>query len=137
MKYSKYIFIVTIFSILCLTYDSRGEKRRFIAETDSDGVQRVEILAGKHFFDPDYIIVKVNVPLEIKIKKESGITPHNFVIKEPDAGIDINESTSTETKTIKFTPTKTGKYKFYCDKKLLFFKSHREKGMEGILDVGE
>jgi hypothetical protein len=28
-----------------------------------------------------------------------------------------------------------GEYPFYCSKKLLFFKSHREKGMEGMLEV--
>jgi len=26
-------------------------------------------------------------------------------------------------------------FAFYCDKRLLFFKSHHEKGMEGRLDV--
>lgn len=36
-----------------------------------------------------------------------------------------------------FTTTKPGKYPFYCDKKLLFMDSHREKGMEGILEVVE
>jgi len=28
-----------------------------------------------------------------------------------------------------------GKYAFYCKNKLLFFKSHRENGQEGILEV--
>jgi plastocyanin len=49
----------------------------------------------------------------------------------------IDEQISTEPKIIKFTPTKTGKFPFYCDKKLLFFKSHRERGMEGIIEVTE
>ena len=57
------------------------------------------------------------------------------MIKEPEAGIDINETLSTEPKTIKFVPKKNGKYPFYCDKKLLFFKSHRERGMEGVIEV--
>jgi plastocyanin len=38
---------------------------------------------------------------------------------------------------IKFTPTKIGKYAMYCDKKLLWFKSHRERGMEGVIEVVE
>jgi plastocyanin len=38
---------------------------------------------------------------------------------------------------IKFTPTEPGKYEFYCGKKLLFFKSHKEKGMVGTLEVTE
>jgi plastocyanin domain-containing protein len=58
-----------------------------------------------------------------------------IVIKAPEAGIDISESLSTEPKIIRFTPIKTGKYVFYCAKKFLFFKSHRDKGMEGVLEV--
>ncbi len=73
--------------------------------------------------------------MELKIRKEPGITPHNIVIKEPDAGIDIRESLDSEPKIIRFTPKKIGKYPFYCDKRLLFFKSHRERGMEGTLEV--
>ena len=116
---------------------SLSQKKQFIATVDKDGVQRIEVLAGEYFFDPNYIIVKANVPVEIKIKKEPSLVPHTFVMKTPDAGMDIHESLSSEPKIIKFTPTKTGKYPFYCDKKLLFFESHREKGMEGTIEVTE
>jgi len=71
------------------------------------------------------------------VKKESGIGPHNIVAKSPEAGIDFNEGMSSEPKSITFTPTKAGTYPFYCDKKLLFFESHREKGMEGVIEVIE
>jgi hypothetical protein len=37
--------------------------------------------------------------------------------------------------TVKFTPAVAGTFAIYCDKKLLFFKSHREKGQEGTLEV--
>jgi hypothetical protein len=30
-----------------------------------------------------------------------------------------------------------GRYPFYCDKKLFFMAGHREKGMEGVLEVVE
>ena len=116
---------------------SLAEKKQFVATVDKDGIQRIEVLAGEYFFDPNYIIVKVNVPVEIKIKKEPSLVPHTFVIKAPDAGMDIHESLSSEPKIIRFTPTKIGKYPFYCDKKFLFFESHREKGMEGIIEVTE
>jgi plastocyanin domain-containing protein len=116
---------------------AQGQKNIFKATIDNDGIQRVTILAGNYFFNPDYIIVKVNIPVELTISKESGITPHIFLIKEPEAGIVIEESLSTEPKTIKFIPNKVGKYPFYCPKKLLFFKSHRDQGMEGIIEVIE
>jgi plastocyanin len=103
--------------------------------TDDDGVQRVEILGGGYFFKPDHVIVKVNVPVEMVISKEDGFTPHNFIIEAPEAGIEVDESLSSDPKVVKFTPTKVGKYPYYCSKKLLFFEDHREKGMEGVLEV--
>lgn len=109
----------------------------FRASIDANGIQRVEIIGGSYYFKPNYIIVKVNVPVELIVKKEPGITPHDIVINAPDAGIDFKEDLSNEPKVIRFTPTKTGKYAIYCSKRFLFFKSHRERGMEGILEVVE
>jgi len=97
----------------------------------------VQITAAEYSFTPNRISVKVNVPVELSVKKQAGLVPHNITISAPEAGINFSESLSTEPVTIKFTPTKVGEYTFYCDKKLLFSKSHREKGMEGILIVGE
>ncbi len=115
-----------------------GEKEKvFRATVGDDGVQRVEVIGGSYFFNPNHIIVKVNVPVELIVRKESGIVPHNIVIKAPEAGINVEESLSTEPKVIRFTPTRGGTYPIYCSKKLLFFESHREKGMEGILEVVE
>jgi len=109
----------------------------FTATQGPDGVQHVEIIAGSYFFKPDRIIVKRGVPLELKIKKERGITPHNFVLKSAGKdGRDIRVSLSSKKeRIIRFTPRTTGIIKFFCDKQLLFFKSHRKKGMEGSFEV--
>jgi len=136
MEHFKCLIAILILSLFFSVGVAEAQKKQFVATVDKDGVQRIEVLAGEYFFDPNYIIVKVNVPVEIKIKKEPTIVPHDFVIKAPDAGIDITESLSNrEPKIIKFIPAKTGKYPFYCDKKFLFFESHREKGMEGTIEV--
>ncbi len=116
---------------------SEKEKKVFKTVIDKDGIQRVAIFAGSYFFDPDYVVVRANVPVEVTIRKEAEITPHDFVIDAPEAGLQIKESLSTEPKVIKFTAAKTGRYPFFCDKKLLFFKSHRERGMQGVIDVTE
>jgi len=64
------------------------------------------------------------------------LTPHNFVLKEPAAGLTVEQDVRAgKTATARFTPTQPGVFTFYCDKKLLFFASHREKGMEGRLEV--
>lgn len=65
------------------------------------------------------------------------MVPHNIIINAPEAGINIDEEMKTNAGAITFTPTKTGTYKIYCSKKLLFFKSHQDRGMEGVLEVVE
>ena len=107
------------------------------AVVGDDGVQRAEVVGGGYFFKPNRLIVRVNVPVELKVRKEPGYVPHDIIIKAPEAGIDVSDSLSAEPKLIRFTPTKIGTYPFYCGKKLLFFESHREKGMEGVLEVVE
>lgn len=98
-------------------------------------VLRVEIAAGSHYFRPDRVVVKRGVPVVLVLVNESAITPHDFVLKGPEAGIDIKERITREPKTVRFVPESRGEFAFYCDKKLPFLKSHRAKGMEGVLVV--
>lgn len=102
---------------------------------DADGVQRIRIVAGSYFFKPNHIVVKVNVPVELTASRESGITPHDLVIRADEAGLAVKEDLGTEPKKIVFTATKPGKYAIYCSKKLPFVAGHRDKGMEGVLEV--
>lgn len=111
--------------------------RAVTALVDADGVQRVEMVGGGYFFDPFQVTVQVNIPVELKVRKEGGMVPHNIMVRAPEAGIEFDESLSSEPKVIRFTPTKTGRYPFYCSKRLLFFESHQDKGMEGVLEVVE
>jgi hypothetical protein len=67
--------------------------------------------------------------------REAGVVPHNLVIKAPEAGISVEEELGAEIKKIAFTARAVGKYPFYCGNKLLFFASHRERGMERFLEV--
>lgn len=125
--------------IACLTTATmaHAEEKPVRAAIDSDGVQRVEVLGGGYFFKPDHIIVKVNVPVELKVRKEASWVPHNIAMNSPEAGIVFDVTLSEEPKLISFTATKTGTFPLYCNKKLLFLESHREKGMEGRLEVVE
>ncbi len=105
------------------------------AQEKKDEVQRVTVVGGSYFFKPNHIVVKVNVPVELLASRESGMTPHNLIIQAPDAGVAVEVDLGTEPKKVVFTPTKTGKYPIYCSKKLPFMAGHREKGMEGVLEV--
>ncbi|AOK15865.1 quinol oxidase [Burkholderia cepacia] len=102
---------------------------------DADGVQRVAIVGGSYFFRPNHVIVKARVPVELMVSKEAGLTPHSFEIDAPQAGIAVRTELSTTPKTFRFTPAQPGRFAYYCTHRLLFFSSHRERGMEGVLDV--
>ena len=133
-----HVFLLAVFGGVAGGEDEPPKVEKVMkAPIGNDGVQRVAIVGGSYFFTPNHIIVKVNMPVELTVRKESGMVPHNIVMKVPEAGIDFEVAMSAEPKTIRFTPKKAGVYPFYCSKKLLMFESHREKGMEGTLEVTE
>ena len=105
------------------------------AALGDDGIQRLEIVAGSYFFEPNHIIVKLGIPVELSIKRESKVVPHDFVLKIEASGIDIKEKIRTKGTLIRFTPNVAGEFPLYCSHKLLFLKSHRDRGMEGVLEV--
>jgi len=112
-------------------------KKVFTATTGSDGVQQVSMTGGEYFYDPNYIIVKVNVPVALTVRKEGGVVPHDIVMKSSEAGMNFKETLGKDPKVIRFTPTKTGKYPFTCTQKFLFFRSHEARGMKGTIEVVE
>lgn len=114
---------------------SRSPAQAVTAHIDPDRIQRASIEGGKYYFDPAHVTVKVNIPVELMLTKEAGIVPHSFVIDAPLAGIMVDEEIDATPKKIVFIPTAVGVYPYFCSKKLFFSKSHREKGMEGVLEV--
>ncbi len=130
------ILLVFLF-LSAIVVAEEPEKKVFTAVSGPDGIQKVSIVGGEYYFDPNYIIVKVNVPVELSVKKEGGIVPHDIGMKAPEAGMVFHETLGSEPKVIKFTPTRTGIYLFSCSKKLLFFRSHEARGMKGTIEVIE
>ena len=106
-----------------------------VAKVDQDGVQRVTVLAGSYFFKPSHVVVKADTPVEIIASREAGMVPHDLVIQSPDGATLVQQDLATEPRKIAFTPRKPGKYPMYCSKKPPLMASHRERGMEGILEV--
>ena len=102
-----------------------------------DGIQRVEILGGDYYFEPNHIVVKKDIPVEFVVKKAPGMVPHDIVMDAPQAGMAFKLDFGKEGEVITFTPTQAGIFPFYCDKRLLFFKSHKERGMHGEIEVVE
>ncbi len=132
--------VLILFIIFALSGAKANHKlgTRYIAVPDSDGVQRIYMRAGSYYYKPDHIVVKKGVPVELIILRESSLVPHNIVMDYPSAGMKFDvEINPDKPVRISFTPLKTGSFEFYCDKKLLFFPSHREKGMHGVIEVTE
>ncbi len=97
-----------------------------------DGVQRMSVILDSYAFRPSQVIVEAGKPVEVTLTSITMRTPHNFII---DALAVQTEVGAGKTAVLTFTPTQPGMFPIYCDKRLWPFPSHREKGMEGTLDV--
>ena len=102
----------------------------------ADGVQRATITLDSYSYSPNHLIVEAGKPVELTLTSVTTITPHNFIIKDPAGSLSVEQDVSAgKTVTIKFTPTQPGTFPIYCDKRLWPMPSHRDKGMEGKLEV--
>jgi heme/copper-type cytochrome/quinol oxidase subunit 2 len=136
VKYRIFIPCLSLIFFISLTTALSSAEGPPVIKILPDGTQRMEIIADSYSFSPDHLVINLNTPVELIMRNKSWLVPHNFILKDLDAGLNIKRDIPTGKSTVvKFTPTRPGKFKFYCDKKLLFFKSHEDKGMKGIIEV--
>ena len=102
----------------------------------ADGVQRATITLDSYSYSPNHVIVEAGKPVELTLTSVTTMIPHNFIIKAAIGNLFVEQDVSAgKTVTIIFTPTQPGTFPIYCDKRLWPFPSHRDKGMEGKLEV--
>lgn len=102
----------------------------------ADGVQRATVTLDSYSYSPNHLIVQLGMPVELTLTSVTTLIPHNFIIQEPARGLFIEQDVGAgKTVTITFTPTQPGTFPIYCDKRLWPLPSHRDKGMEGKLEV--
>ena len=102
----------------------------------ADGVQRATVTLDSYSYSPNHMIVEAGKPVELTLTSVTTIIPHNFIIKDPTGSLSVEQDVSAgKTVTITFTPTQPGTFSIYCDKRLWPLPSHRDKGMEGKLEV--
>ena len=102
----------------------------------ADGVQRATVTLDSYSYTPNHLIVEAGKPVELTLTSVTTIIPHNFIIKDPAGSLSVEHDVSAgKTVTITFTPTQSGTFPIYCDKRLWPLPSHRDKGMEGKLEV--
>ncbi len=108
----------------------------FVVPVSADGVQRATVTLDSYSYTPNHLIVEAGKPVELILSSVTTIIPHNFIIKDPAGSLSVEQDVSAgKTVTIKFTPTQPGTFPIYCDKRLWPLPSHRDKGMEGKLEV--
>ncbi len=127
----KLITLIILITAHCPVFADENEA--FVATTNAAGEQEIVMQATSYAYSPSKIIVQAGIPVVLKISKD-GWVPHDIIIDDPASGLSINEKLS-KTKEIRFTPEKRGEFAFYCGKKLPFAKSHKDKGMHGVLIV--
>ncbi|MEC4888476.1 MAG: cupredoxin domain-containing protein [Nitrospira sp.] len=104
----------------------------FVVPMEADGVQRATVTLDSYAYSPNHVVVQSGKPVELTLVSVTSITPHNFVIKELAIEQDVGAG---KTVIIRFTPSQPGVFPIYCDKRLWPLPSHRDKGMEGKLEV--
>lgn len=100
-----------------------------------DGVQRATVALHSFYFEPNRVVVRVGVPVELTLQSKAVVVPHNFTLRAPEAGIDVDQDVGAifgTRRVVRFTPTRAGEYPFLCGK-----GSHMAKGMTGVLEVRE
>jgi len=102
----------------------------------ADGVQRATVTLDSYSYTPNHLIVEAGKPVELTLTSVTTLIPHNFIIKDPAGSLSVEQDVSAgKTVTVLFTPTRPGIFPIYCDKRLWPLPSHRDKGMEGKLEV--
>ncbi|HSA86424.1 MAG TPA: cupredoxin domain-containing protein [Nitrospira sp.] len=101
-----------------------------------DGIQRATVLLDSYSYSPNYVIVEHGKPVELTLTSVTVITPHNFIIKDLTDSLSVEQDVGAgQTVMARFVPTRPGLFSFFCDKRLWPMRSHRDKGMEGMLEV--
>lgn len=96
----------------------------------------IQVKMGDYRFMPAEIKLVAGQPVVLQLLNTDSITPHNFTLEDADSGLDLNvDVPAGDSVEVHLMPLWPGRHTFYCSNKLLFMKSHREKGMEGTLVV--
>jgi len=104
------------------------------ATTGADSVQHITVVAHSFWFDPNRVVVKRGIPVELTLKNGGMFVPHGFDCMAKDAGIELGVGAGMfrGSGMVKFTPTQAGEFEFHCG-----VDGHAKKGMTGKLVVVE
>ncbi len=97
------------------------------AAQDGQGVQRIDMDLGDYQFHPKTVSIAAGTSAELILTNRDLITPHNFIVEAPEAGMEVNLDVSAgESATIVLRPTRSGIYTFLRQAASVFRKPPRE-----------
>jgi heme/copper-type cytochrome/quinol oxidase subunit 2 len=129
-------FLTSVGTIIVESTEASQSIPPVIIPVAADGVQRATVTLDSYSYTPSHLILEAGKPVELTLTSVTIITPHNFIVKDPAGSLSIEQDVGAgKTVTITFTPTQPGTFPIYCDKRLWPMPSHRDKGMEGQLEV--
>lgn len=101
-----------------------------------DGIQRATVILDSYSYSPSHLVVEHGKPVELTLTSATTITPHNFIIKDSTGNFLVEQDVGAGTTImVRFVPAQPGIFPIFCDKRLWPMPSHRDKGMEGTLEV--
>jgi len=121
----------TLFHVLLLVLLPAG-----IFDAAAGDPDVIEIRLGDYRFEPAEVQLAAGRPAILRLINTDTIVPHNFSLSTSGHGADVDvDILGGESVEVRLGPLPAGRYPFHCNKKMVFMKSHREKGMEGSLTV--
>src|SRR5215472_15557797 len=86
------VLTVAVISSLSLAQEKpAGPPAAVTAEAGPDGVQRASITVDSYSFTPGHLIVQAGKSVELTLTSVTTLTPHNFIIKDPAAGLSVQQ----------------------------------------------
>lgn len=105
------------------------------APTEAPGEMTIDMHAKSYSFSPARLIVPAEKQWVLRVQNEATLIPHSFVLEKNGVGIIVRQQLMKGGETfIRIPPLSPGIYNFYCDEAFMGI-SHREKGMEGIIEA--
>jgi plastocyanin len=101
-----------------------------------EAAREIDMTMGDYHYAPDVIEMESGQSIVLQLTNTDSITPHNFTLVDKSAGLDVDTDIAAgDSVRIRISTQQPGAYTGYCNRKLPFMKSHRDRGMQGTLIV--
>ena len=128
------LLVATLSIAACATSGSERPPSVGVAELVEGGRRQLARLkVESYYYEPDRLVVKVDVPVRLIIDSDTLLSAHGITIFAPEAGLQVSTVVPARQQiTVDFLPTQSGEYPFHCN-----VEDHEGRGMVGVLQVVE